>query len=189
MTSGSTNRTGHAGWFALSIMALCAPLAVLFPQLLLAQQDERSVRAAFVFNLTKYVSWPQSVRDLNICVLGPGATGPALKSVVDGKTSNGRTIHVLLEPPDTELRHCSILYSTHAEDSRVHSVLGKTRGTSILTVGENDKFVREGGMIGFVRSGDSIQIEVNLDSIRAGGLKVSSRLLDLALIVHTGKRG
>jgi dihydroxyacid dehydratase/phosphogluconate dehydratase len=63
-----------------------------------------------------------------------------------------------------------------------------TRGTSVLTVGENDKFVREGGMIGFVRTGDSIQIEVNLDSVNAGNLKISSRLLDLALIVH-GKRG
>jgi hypothetical protein len=182
-------RCGLFARFAFSVIAASAGLAVLFPALLSAQQDERSVRAAFVYNLTKYVLWPVSAHELNICVLGGGATGPALKLVVDGKISEGRTIHVLVEPSDASLRHCDILYWTEPVTSRARSILDKTRGTSTLTVGEDDRFVREGGMIGFVRTGDSIQLEVNLDSVKAGDLKISSRLLNLALIVHTEKRG
>jgi hypothetical protein len=44
-------------------------------------------------------------------------------------------------------------------------------------------------MIAFVRSGDSMQIQVNIDAVRAAGLSISSRLLDLAIIVHTKIRG
>lgn len=174
---------------ALSVIVASAVLAVLFPGSLSAQHDERSVRAAFVYNLTKYVTWPVSAHELNICVLGGGATGPALKLIVDGKISEGRIIHVLLNPPESGLRRCDIVYWSDPMTSRIRSVLAETRGTSILTVGEDERFVREGGMIGFVRSGDSIQIEVGLDSVIAAGLKISSRLLDLALIVHTEKRG
>jgi len=157
---------------------------VVFPRLLAAQEDERAVRAAFVYNLTKYVSWPGSGHDLNICVLGGGATGPALKRVVDGKESSGRKIHVDLLSTDADLHRCDIVYLTDPTAKGIRSVLEKMRGTSVLTVGEDESFVREGGMVGFVRSGDSMQIEVNLDSVNSGVLKISSRLLDLALIVH-----
>lgn len=173
----------------LSLLAAWAVFAALFPHSLAAQQDERSVRAAFVYNLTKYVIWPAPAHELNICVFGGGATGPALKQVVEGKLSDGRPIHIRLEPSDAQLSHCDVVYWSDTATSRVRSVLDKTRGTAILTVGEDERFVREGGMIGFVRAGDSIQIEVNLDSVKAGGLKISSRLLDLALIVHTQRRG
>ena len=188
MIGGPKHRRGSVGSRLLAVLATWATLVTLFPGPLPAQQDERSVRIAFVYNLTKYVTWPASAQELSICVLGGGAIGPALKLVVDGKISNGRTIHVLLEPSDASLRHCDIVYWSDLATSRARSILDMTRGTSVLTVGENDKFVREGGMIGFVRTGDSIQIEVNLDSVNAGNLKISSRLLDLALIVH-GKRG
>jgi len=172
------------------ISAIFTMLAMMCPHSMKAQQDERSVRAAFVYSLTKYVTWPVADHELNICVLGGGATGPALKLVVDGKISQGRTIHVLLESSTgTSLHHCDIVYWTDVATSRALSALDRTRGTSTLTVGENDRFVRQGGMIGFVRSGDSIQIEVNLDSVKAGGLKVSSRFLDLALIIHAGRPG
>jgi hypothetical protein len=188
--NGSPNRRSRLGGrLSLSVIATWAVLAVPMPHSLRAQQDERSVRAAFVYNLTKYVTWPASARELSICVVGGGATGSALKQVVEGKVSDGRTLHVLLDPTDASLRHCDIVYWSDSSTSRARSILDKTRGTSILTVGEDDKFVREGGMIGFVRTGDSIQVEVNLDSVKAGNLKISSRLLDLALIVHEGKRG
>jgi hypothetical protein len=177
----------RAGRFALLNLFTWTAVALLLPPVLVAQQDERSVRAAFVYNLTKYVSWPQSNRALNICVLGEGPTGPALKLVDEGKVSEGRTLHVLLGPPELKLPHCEIVYWCGSATSRVRSLLDKAHGAAILTVGEDDDFVRHGGMMAFVRNGDSIEIEVNLESVKSSGLKVSSRLLDLALIVHPDK--
>jgi hypothetical protein len=171
------------------IAKVCAFAVILLPYSLGAQQDERAIRAAFVYNLTKYVTWPQSNHDLNICVLGGGATGQALAHVVEGKESAGRIVHVLLQPSEDALRHCEIAYFTQPISDRESSAFEKMRNSSILTVGEDDRFVRAGGMVGFVRSGDAIQIEINTDAVHRCGLQISSRLLDLAIIYHGGKRG
>lgn len=184
MSCAQASRRFH---FALLSILVAAALVAPLAGRLDAQQDERSVRAAFVYNMTRYVVWPAPDRNLNLCVSGGGNMGPALKFVVNGKISGERTIRVLLQPAESEFRRCDIFYWSGGFGSRVHPLLEKFRGTPTLTIGEDDAFVREGGMIAFVRSGDSIQIEVNLDSVKAGGLNISSKLLDLALIIRSGK--
>lgn len=176
-------------WLTFNCLAASALAAILFPCSLLSQQDERSVRTAFVYNLTKYMAWPSSTQALDICVIGKGTTGSDLKTIVDGKLSGQRTIRVQLDPADSDLRHCQIIYLSATAGPRLSAVLDKTRGTSPLTVGESENFLRSGGMIAFIRSGDSLQLEVNLDAVEAANLKISSRLLDLAIIFHPGRRG
>lgn len=147
-----------------------------------AQQDERAVRAAFVFNLTKYVSWPQRHDGLVIGVLGQGSMGPILKQQLDGKSSDGKKITVILHPSETELRECNIVYITQSAPMEVSSTLHRLSRRAVLTVGEGDGFARAGGMVGLVRSGDQMQIEVNLRALQAEQLQMSSRLLRLAVI-------
>jgi hypothetical protein len=53
-----------------------------------------------------------------------------------------------------------------------------------LTVGESEDFIRDGGMVGLVRDADQIQIQVNLEATQAAGLRISSRLLSLAVVVR-----
>jgi hypothetical protein len=153
-------------------------------ELLHAQEDERAVRAAFVFNLTKYVAWPQSLHDrLVLCVTGQGTMGPVLKQVLEGKVSDGRRINVLLHPSENELRDCDVLYVEELSPARIRATLDRIRGRAVLTVGDTDQFARSGGMVALVRSGDEIEIHVNLDSLRSPRLEMSSRLLNLAVIV------
>jgi len=155
----------------------------------LAQQDERSVRIAFVYNLTKYVTWPAANQNINICVLGEGATATSIKELVDGKQSEGRTVRVMIRPSEANARYCNMAYFPKTGPSQSRAGLVKAITSSDLTVGEDDSFVHEGGMVAFVRSGDSIQIEINTDNVKAAGLNISSRLLDLAVLVHKGRRG
>jgi hypothetical protein len=61
-------------------------------------------------------------------------------------------------------------------------LLSKLRGLNVLIVGESDDFLDAGGMINLVRRGRQITLEVNIDSIRAAQLKVSSKLLALATV-------
>lgn len=168
-------------WPALVVGAL---LLLSSPRLLQAQEDERAVRAAFVFNLTKYVSWPQGHQDhLGLCVSGGGAMGPVLKQVLEGKVTDGRRINVLLRPTEIELRDCDMLYVEESSASRIRAALDRIRSKAVLTVGDTDQFTRSGGMVALVRSGDQIEIHVNLDSVHSQRLQMSSRLLNLAVIV------
>ena len=148
-----------------------------------AQQDERAVRAAYVFNLTKYVTWPDPRQKLNVGVIGESGMGSVLRSVLDSKSSDGRLITVAMGTGDTPPSDCDVLYVSGLAPAATKSVLDKTSGKPVLTVGDSDRFVRNGGMIALVRSGDQMQIEVNLAALRSRHLDVSSRLLGIAVIV------
>jgi hypothetical protein len=150
-----------------------------------AQQDERAVRAAFVFNLTKYVSWPHPRERLVIGVIGEGSMGPVLKQVLEGKVSDGRRITVVMHSSDADLRECDLLYVAESSPARIRSILDRVGSRAVLTVGDTEQFTRTGGMVGLVRSGDQIEIEVNLNALRSRQLEMSSRLLKMAVIVST----
>jgi hypothetical protein len=169
-------------WFLM----LALQFSPVFGGFLHAQQDERAVRAAFVFNLTKYVTWPQPRQRLVIGVVGQGNMGPVLKQVLEGKASDGRQITVLTNPSDVELRECDVLYVAESSAARIRSTLDRVTGRAILTVGESDQFAHSGGMVALVRSGDQIEIEVNLAAVRSRRLEMSSRLLNLAVLVSPG---
>ena len=170
------------GWMAMTTLAVVMPAAGLW-----AQHEERSVRAAFVYNLTKYVEWPHPGKELVIGFVGDDAVGETLQKVLASKSSAERTIRVVLSPSDEGLQQCDLVYVGYSSKEKVRSVLEKVRNRNILSVGESDHFTLDGGMVGLVRMGDEIQIQVNLAEVQAGGLKISSRLLNLAVIV--GSRG
>ena len=160
----------------LLLMFLATPLC--------AQHDERAVRAAFVFHLTKYVEWQQTGNEIVIGFLGEGGIAETLQKVVNGKSSDGRTVRVLISPSDEQLSQCNLLYIAYPSRGKVQATLNKLRAKSVLTVGESEDFIRDGGMVGLVRDADQIQIQVNLEATQAAGLKISSRLLSLAVVVR-----
>jgi hypothetical protein len=147
-------------------------------------RDERAVKAAFVFNLTKYVEWPQASNEMLIGFVGEGPTGDVLKNMLDGKTSESRPIRVLLSPSDQELERCNILYIADPSPPRIRATLDRVHGRSILTVGDTGSFVRQGGMISLVTVGEQVQIQVSVETAQASQLKISSRLLNIAIIVR-----
>jgi hypothetical protein len=146
-------------------------------------RDERAVKVALVYNLTKYVEWSKTANALNICFSGEGGMGEMLQKVLEGKSSESRPIHLVLFPSDEELKKCNILYIVETSPKKVRATLDKVRTLNILTVGETEAFIHEGGMVGLLRTGEQVQIQINLEAARNAKLRISSRLLDLAVLV------
>ncbi|HTP69159.1 MAG TPA: YfiR family protein [Dongiaceae bacterium] len=166
---------------------MLAVLVTLTPIAGAAQEqprDERAVKAAFVFNLTKYVEWPQKNEEIVIGFVGVSQTGEILRKMLNGKTSDSRVIRVLLSPSEPDIARCSILYIADPSPKNVRAALEQARGKSILTVGDTETFVRQGGMIGLVTVGEQIQIQIGLENAQAARLKISSRLLNIATLIR-----
>lgn len=160
-------------------------LLVAFSTSAFAQtQDERAVRAAYVFHITKLVDWPPEKVSLQIGFLGNRDTGEFLQRILEGRISDSRPIHISLLPSDGELQQCSIVYFGDSQSKKVHAALAKLDEKNILTIGEADSFARDGGMIGLVKVGQQIRIQVNQDAARRAGVKISPRLFDLAEVVR-----
>jgi hypothetical protein len=62
-------------------------------------------------------------------------------------------------------------------------VFDRLRGASVLTVGDHDDFATTGGVIHFTRENYRVRFEINVRAAERAGLRISSKLLQLARIV------
>jgi len=184
-----TNRPARR-WAGCAAFACFLWAAILVPSPLSAQsRDERSVRAAYIFNLIPYINWPPDKHELLIGIVGSRATGEMMQKMLNGKTTESRSLRILLSPSNDELRGCSIVYFADSQKDNIPNLLGTLKNTEFLTVGDSDLFAQQGGMIGLVKDNDHIQIEVNLDATQRSGIRISSHILNLARIVPPDARG
>jgi len=150
----------------------------------MAQENPYSVKAAFLRNFAHYVDWPDSAfsgdaDQWRICVVGPDPFGEILDNTLQGRNENGRSFTVVRVSNIKEARNCHIAYVTYQDDELRRAVLAETRGKPILTAGDADTFLEEGGIIRFnVR--DRIGMSVNLDQARSVSLKIQTRMLEVS---------
>jgi hypothetical protein len=170
---------------ALVLLAVCAALSLSAASA--QERDERAVRVAYLYSLIKFVDWPNPQNDLLICYLGTPSTGETLFKSLDGRKSDARTLHVALSPGDEVLDKCGIIYFGDASAQDIRKTMARIDGRAVLTLGETDSFPRHGGMIGLVKDEDHIGIVVNLQLTQRSGVKISSRVLNLATIVRPGR--
>jgi hypothetical protein len=155
---------------------------------LVSQDDELSIRAAYLFNLTKYVDWQPSQKRIVVAVVGDDSTAAAIRQLLNNKVTDGRPLQIVVHPSDSDLRSCDVVYFGRSASSAAQAVLEKLNGMRCITVGDDGRFVREGGMVALVRSGDQIQVFVNVDATHREGVELSSRLLNLAVLVHSSRK-
>jgi hypothetical protein len=150
---------------------------------------EYEVKAAFLFNFAKFVEWPpqtfaNAAEPVKLCVFGEDPFDHSLERVVEGKTANGRSMQVVHVHSAKEVKGCHILFISWMEEKQTEALLKATRGTGILTVGETDSFARAGGVLNFVLQQNRVAFEINVDAAEQNNLRISSKLLSLAHIVH-----
>lgn len=147
-------------------------------------QIEASLKAVFLFNFSKYVTWPpvamgeRSPAELRICVTADDAFFGLLKKAVQGEDVDGkRLLPVALDGLD-EARTCQILFvgNSHTPDARAW--LAAVRSSQVLTVG--DGAMTDDTVIAFVRDENRIRFDINRAAAARHGLSISSKLLRLA---------
>ena len=153
---------------------------------------ECQLKAAFLYNFTKFVEWPANSSDgttepLVIGIAGRGPYAAELEEVVRNRTINGRKLVVKTVDTPEAARGIHVLFLPTSEDARLAEWLGAFRGACTLTVGESWAFAQAGGMINFVLEGDKVRFEVNEAAAERAGLRISSQLLKLAKTVRNPK--
>ncbi|HZL43368.1 MAG TPA: YfiR family protein [Verrucomicrobiae bacterium] len=146
---------------------------------------EYKLKAAFLFNFAKYVEWPpaafaEATSPMVIGILGENPFRDDLEPTIRDKTINNRPLVIKEFRSPAEATNCHILFISTSEKQRLPEILKSLHGTSVLTVGETDRFTETGGMINFVTEGNKIRFQINVEAAKSAGLKVSSKLLSLA---------
>ncbi len=150
--------------------------------------SEYQVKAAYVYNFSKFVEWPAQAfagpaAPIRLCVLNDQAFESELNTLSrqDGRRSR-RDGGAGAKRKTVPARAKSCLSTRHKISSPAKSSM-LLRGTSVLTVGESERFVEKGGIINFVLQDDRVQLQVNHKAATQAGLHISSRLLGVAKLV------
>jgi hypothetical protein len=153
------------------------------------QPSEYEVKAAFLLNFTKFIEWPSGADaangHFNICILGQDPFGETLDQIVTGEKVEGHPIAVR-RISALSAATCEILFISKSERD-VGKVLAETAGGT-LTIGETEGFLRQGGMIALVVDDRRVRFDVNTAAAARGGLRISSRLLNVARSVENQAR-
>jgi len=180
---------------AAGVMPLLSRTAI--PQVI-DQGKAAKVKAAYIYNFGKFVTWPDTAfqdesAPVVIGVIGSQSFVDILDDTVRGKTVRGRKLlvkRVKFEKGKRVdgLRSCHILYISPSERDREHTILRALDKASVLTVGDEESFATNGGMIGLALREGRVVFYVNREAVKDAELKLSAKLLKLARLVRSHKR-
>lgn len=152
---------------------------------------EHQVKAAFLYKFAGYVDWPAAAfarpdTPLTIAVTGADVVAAELVQATSGRTVEGRSVTVKRVKSGESLAGVHILFVGKAESARLSQWAQSAQQNSTLIVTESDGALAQGSVINFVMADRRVRFEVALDSAEKSKLKLSSRLLAVALQVRTG---
>jgi YfiR/HmsC-like len=169
-------RTWFAPAFVAAVLLACSSLAA-FAQTPL----EASVKAAYLFKFLAYVEWPSSPDDdspLIVGVMGAEAVYAALTDVASGRRVGRRPLAIrrVLTPDALDGLH---VLHVGREAPLAPAVRGLQRRPVLLVTDVPDGLAA-GGVLNFVLIDGRVRFEASLAAAERYGLKLSSRLLNVA---------
>jgi hypothetical protein len=206
-TSSAQSETGHGSVCpravrlvaraarAGALVACAAFLLLAIPtSVSSATLPEYQIKAAFLFNFAKFVTFPgQAFAADNsvfvIGVLGDDPFGSTLDQTVQGKTIGDRKIVVRRSNNIDDLRHCQIVFICASRKKDLGTVLAKCKADNILSVGESDGFATHGGVINFYVEDNKVRFEINPKAAERASLQISAQLLRLGRVVTDEQGG
>lgn len=155
------------------------------------------VKAAFVLNVARFVTWPSEVFEdknsrLKLCYYRSNPFDEGLNSI-KGKTVAGRQLEIKQINQLSEATACQILlispselddFSKQAKVNLPQFLLTVTDRTNVNTNLVPGRI--EGIIVTLVREESKIGFEIDLSKSRSAGLKMSSEMLKHAHIVGEG---
>jgi hypothetical protein len=169
----------RSGAALLIAFLVCARSAAQEPH-----HGEAAVKAAYLYNFTKFVDWPAAAfrapeAPFVVCALASDTFRREFDQTFQGERVRGRRIEI--DHPSTAegIRRCHLIYFG-ANGEAAAGRLAALGNAPVLTIGEGRRFLDQGGHIAFRLSENRVRFEISKRAADAAGLQVSSKLLRLA---------
>lgn len=176
------------------VFSLLLLFACLSPLNLKAESNDyklQQVKTAFLFNIAKFVHWPEEAilknpDFLTICHYRENQLEAAFQSIT-GKIARQRTVNDKLINSLEEAEQCSMLFipfnqlSTFAEDQAHNGPLAVLT-VADLTKNASAEAIDSRAAVNLIRQGSRIGLDIYLPEVIRSRLTISSELLKLARV-------
>ena len=168
----------------IGLLAMC--MVSMFSDVTFADENALALRvkSAFIYNFTKFLTWPDSSfaeqnDPISICVAGNREMLESLKQIVAGKVVQRRSVSALYVESHKDIGSCKLLYLSDSHQPLEYWV-SANNARHLISIGDGDDFIDQGGTIGFVAHNGKIRFEINQGSASKQQVHISSKLLSLA---------
>jgi hypothetical protein len=150
---------------------------------------EYKVKAAFLYNFTKFIEWPAESlpaagSPIVFGVLCPVAFATELEATVRDRRVKGRGLAVKKLDNVDQAASVQLVFVCTMEDARAPALMQAVATRPVVTVGESEAFARAGGIIRFMLDQDKVRFEINIEPAERAGLRISAQLQKLATGIH-----
>ncbi|MBU2537928.1 MAG: YfiR family protein [Proteobacteria bacterium] len=188
MTTGISQRQttpGRRRIFALFafLCFLCLP----FDKVSGASYEEYELKAGFLYNFFHFIKWPDRVFDSEkspfvLVIVGSNGKDRTIEHALQNSLVGARPLKIIVTNTSENLDKAHMVFFLESyKDSDLPKALATLKGKPVITVGEEKNFITLGGDINFVQKGAKIKFQINPASAEKSDLKISSRLLMLAV--------
>lgn len=154
---------------------------------------EQKVKAAYIYNFSRYFEWPTVAFDNTdepfvIGVLGSDPLGNQLDRLAAKKKVRKRKIVIHRFESLQQYRECQMLFVTRSvSDELFREALERANDEHVLVVSERPPETREGSSVQiFIDPTGKVGFEIDVDVVNARKIQVSAKLLKLASVSSKG---
>lgn len=165
----------YLGLALISLISLPASAAA-------PSSEIQSLTVAFLYNFMKLSEWPAIAGStkLTLCVIQAGESFIDIDSLA-GKEVQNQPLEIKHLMQGDSVTGCQLVFIPEDEKPiRIHEWLSSMENQPILSVSGTPGFLDQGGMIELVSDGTHLQFEVNLEPVTQAGIKLSSKMLQIA---------
>ena len=147
--------------------------------------NEYALKAVFLYNFVRFIDWPDSAFNtrnapLVIGIVGEDPFGFMLNEAIAGENYHGRPIQIEHFAGSRDIRRCHLLFVNQSNADQIPQILQAVAGKNVVTVGETNYFLDQGGMIALTAEQNRVRLRINSAALRNARLNVSSKLLQVA---------
>jgi len=170
---------------ALTVLLFVA----IFHGPLLAQKisiQDYKVKAIFIYHFTKYIKWSDfdTSEAFNIAILGDSDIVIPLREIARIRSVDDRKVTIKRFQTVEDIDACHILFISESMKNQIDTILQTIGDENILTVSSSEGFADKGVAINFVIVHGKIKFEMNSHALERAGLRASSQLKKLAILVE-----
>lgn len=153
------------------------------------ERGEIEVKAAFLFNFARFISWPAGTffsldSPIVIGILGDAEFFEIANAAIKGRTVNDRPVEARELRRGPEAKKVHILFIGRSLQTVEDSIRTEIEGSAIFMISDSDGFAAKGGMAHFYMDEGRVRFALNRRVARETGLTISSKLLRVAKLME-----
>lgn len=147
----------------------------------------------FIYNMLLFVKWPDSAftgkdSPIRITIMGKRHFSDILRKRIGNRKIGKRQLLIEKSDDIDQTAPGHVLFIGKEVAWNVDHILDKVYDKPVLTMGDSDGFAQKGVILNYYTDRKRINFESNIGAARLAGIKISSELLKLSVIVRSGGR-